>query len=214
MKRFIFALLLIIGGYVYSPLFAQSDIELTPQQKEDIIVRMKDKLEDFLFRLQLMGEKTNPLEVRQKAYDQAIKLFIGNCEPYYVMNPITGASERKKAVQMETSSVNRSTTNCQPMKQYFKNLLNNRSYTNIKIEQADVIRIDNFRQVGPGKYEAIASFCQYFKGYSGDQIRYADKTYKTVKIYIDYTLNRGSSGDEAIFDIKLGDMKVLATERI
>lgn len=213
MKRIILTIILFAG--LLASAHAQTGLDITAEEKEQIIVRIKDKLEDFQYFLGTMADKNNSQQVRQSAYKANTLLFIGNCELYEVIDQTTGKVERKRAVEMETSSVNSNYIKRQPMKQYFINIMNNRAYSNIKIEQSDIIRVDNLRKVGEGKYEAVAHICQYFAGYNDNgQIRYGDITEKAVKILIDYYEIPNSFGGEIIYDIKLGNMKVLSTERL
>lgn len=215
MKKTLFSVLLLV---LLIPAYAQTSSTLTAKQQEEIIERIKDKLKDFQYYLSIMADKTLSQQVRQNAHKANMLLFIGSCEPYEVTES-TGRIERRNAVQMETSSVNSNYVKRQPMKQYFVNIMNNRMYSNIIIEQADAIRVDNLRKVGEDKYEAVAHICQYFTGYGENgQPKYADKTEKAVKILISHKdnprINEGEIVCENIFDIKLGDMKVLSTERI
>lgn len=212
MKRII--LTIIVFAWLLAPAYTQT-IDLTADQKKQIIARIEDKLEDFQNSLEIMAEKSYSQQTRQAAYKANTLLFIGNCEPYEVIDQMTGRVKRKRAVEMETSSVNSNYIKRQPMKQYFINIMNNRAYSNIKIEQAGAIRVDNIRKVGEGKYEAVAHICQYFAGYRGDMGKiYEDKTEKAVKILIDYHEIPNSFGGDIIYDIKLENMKVLSTERI
>ena len=213
MKKILFITTLF--ACLLTPVYAQSSFDLTDEVKEQIIARIKDKLNDFQEFLGEMANKKFPQQTRQKAYESSIILFIGECEPYEVSDITTGRVERKKAVEMETSSVNSNYIKRQLMKLYFLNILNNRIYSNIKIEQADAVRVDNLRKVGEGRYEAVAHICQYFVGYNDNgYLKYGDKTEKAVKVYVNYKEIPTSTGTDSIFDIKLGNMKVLSTERI
>lgn len=197
---------------------AQSSSNLTEEEQNQIKARIIDKLEDFQFWLGEMADKKNSQQVRTSAHKSNLLLFIGKCEPYTVTDFSTGETQRKEAVQMETSSVSngRERKRTQPMKQYFINIMNNRAYSNIKIEQSKAVRVDNIRKVANGKYEAVAHIHQYFTGYGGERnhVIYSDNTEKAVRILIDYDEVVTSDGIDRIFDIKLGDMKVALTERL
>lgn len=213
-KILLFLFLACIGNSA----FPQSISDLTEDEKKQLKLRIKDKLEDFQFFLGEMADKSNSQQVRTSAHKSNVLLFIGKCEPYTVTNISTGETERKEAVQMETSSVSngRERKRSQPMKQYFINIINNRAYSNIKIEQSKAVRVDNIRKVANGKYEAVAHIHQYFTGYGGERnhVIYSDNTEKAVRILIDYDEVVTSEGIDRIFDIKLGDMKVALTERL
>lgn len=216
MRNIIITLLFIMSSMGIS-VYAQEAHELSEEAKEQIRARIIDKLDDFQFFLGEMADKNNSQQVRTSAHKSNILLFIGKCEPYTVTNISTGALENKEAVKMETSSISNGyeRRKSQTMKQYFTNILNNRAYSNIKIEQSKAVRVDNIRKVGEGKYEAIAHIHQYFTGYGGEMgVIYSDHTEKAVKIIIDCKEVPTSLGVELIYEIKLGDMKVSLTERL
>lgn len=199
--------------------FAQSNYSLTQEEKEQVKERIVDKLEDFQFWLGEIANKKNSQQVRTNALKSNIVLFMGKCDPYTVTNHKTGQLEIKEAVKMETSSIRNGREVKNPpqrMKQYLYNILNNKTYSNIKIEQADAVRVDNLRKVGEGEYEAVAYFCQYFTGYRGDgnYVAYSDYTEKAVRILIDIEEVRQAGETEKIIKIKLGDMKVALTEHL
>lgn len=213
-KLLLFLSLVWIGNNAFS----QSTSDLTEDEKKQVELRIIDKLENFQFYLGEMADKRNSQLIRTSAHKSNVLLFIGKCEPYNVMNISTGETERKEAVKMETSSISngRERKRSQLMKQYFINIMNNKTYSNIKIEQSNAVRVDNFRKVADGKYEAIAHIHQYFTGYGGElnYVIYSDNTEKAVRILIDYHENRTSEGIDRIFEIKLGDMKVALTEQL
>lgn len=195
--------------------FAQETIVLTEDDKNQVKARIIEKLNDFQNYLGEMADKQNPMSVRNAFRKSNTLLFIGECEPYKVTDIQSGEIQQKDAVKMETSSLSHNTKHSQLMKDYFNNIMNNRAYSNIKIEQSKAVRIDNIRKVAEGKYEGVAHIHQYFTGYGGDgkQILYSDSTEKAVKIYIGYEEVLSSEGVQRIFNIKLGDMKVVLTEK-
>ena len=216
MRNIIITLLFIMSSMGIS-VYAQDVHELPIEEKNQLKARIVDKLDDFQFFLGEMADKKNSQQVRTSAHKSNILLFIGKCEPYTVTNISTGALENKEAVKMETSSISNGyeRRKSQTMKQYFTNILNNRAYSNIKIEQSKAVRVDKIRKVGEGKYEAIAHIHQYFAGYGGEMgVIYSDHTEKAVKIIIDRYEVSTSLGVDIIYEIKLGDMKVSLTERL
>ena len=78
-----------------------------------------------------------------------------------------------------------------PMTTYLSNLIKrsetpNYRYSQIVIEAADAVRVDNFSIIGDGRYVATAHILQHFMGYSSDgrRVQYEDYTAKTITIYI------------------------------
>lgn len=212
----IFLFWIFFVGIGVLPTYAQTSSELTEEEKIQLTKRIEDKLEDFLIYLGELASKTLPEEIRDVAYESNVSLFIGNCEPYKVIDLYSGKEQWKDAVKMQTSSVNSSESpKQQTMKEYFyklrKNLL---PYTDIIIEQSGAVRVDNIRQVGPNKFEGVAHYFQIFAGYRDKRLVYKDRTEKSVKLYIDSNCVETSKGDKRIYDIRLGDMKVRSTEKV
>lgn len=188
---------------------------LSEDEKEQLRERILDKLEDFQCFLSTMADKNNSATVRQDALESNLNLFIGKCEPYSTYDIWTDREEQMPAVFMETSSVNRTQKSRQKMKNYFTKLMNNKAYANIQIEQSDAVRVGEIQPVGNGKYVAIAYICQKFVGYSENGgVRYGDVTEKKVKIHIDHSSVRTAHGVEDIWDVKLGNMYVVSTQRL
>jgi len=210
-KSFILGILF-VG--IAAPTQAQTSTELSEEEKNQLERRVEDKLEDFLIYLGELASKTLPDEIREAAYELNLKLFIGECEPYKVVDLYSGREQWKEAVRMQTSSINNSNINNQSMKDYFNKLKNNRSYTDIVIEQSGAVRVDNIRQVGPGKFEGVAHYFQIFAGYRDKRLLYKDRTEKSVKLYIDGNYVETSGGAKRVYDIRLGDMKVRSTEMV
>lgn len=187
--------------------------DLTQEQIEQLQERIVDKLEDFLDFLSMSADKRNQFDVRQKAYQSNLLLFIGECEKYEEFS--NGLLKYHDPVKMETSSLYRSKPRIQSMKNYLNNILNNHSYANIEIEQNDAIYVSDVRKQSDGRYVAKAVFRQVFRGLNDNGLtKYSDITEKSVDIIIDHKLIPTSLGYEDFWDIKIGDMKVLETKRI
>ena len=201
---------------VASLLFAMNDTlfaqMLTPEQKEALQVRVKNKVDEYQFYLAQLGNKRSTnAEVKANAYNLAIKLFIGECENYEIYEPDMGYSITKPAVRMEVSSKYRSTTSRVLMKKYLNNLRNNTSYDQIEITDADVVRVDNIYKVGD-HYECMAYFCQKYVGYRDNRVVYSDVTTKKVRVYIEaIEIPKSDGSTETIWNALLGDIYVIST---
>lgn len=210
-------LLLIFFLGITTCVYGQSTNDLTEEEKEQIQNAIKDRLTDFQDNLEQMADKKNSQYVRTSAHKSNRLLFLGKCEPYTVINLSTDEVEKKEPVQMETSSISNDVERKrkQSMKRYFINIMNNRAYANIRVTQSKAVRVDNIRKVGDGKYVAVAHIHQYFTGYGGDrQILYSDETEKAVGISIEVSDVETSMGVDRKIDIRLGDMKVVLTDRL
>jgi hypothetical protein len=213
MKKIVLLLLMVSW---FAPDMLGENIDLTEEEKEVLKVRIIDKLEDFQYFLQTMADRRNSLDVRQSARTSNINLFIGKCEPYETFDFWSEEPMKMPAVRMQTSSLKR--PNYKPkqlMKNYFAKIMGGMGYSNIRIEQSDAITIDNFRKISDGKYLAIAHIVQRFIGYNENgAVRYGDTTEKKVKIHVDMVEIPTEDGYERLWDVKLGDMYVVSTERL
>lgn len=187
--------------------------QLTYSEKEALQRRVKDKVDEFQFYIgQLANKKSTNIEVKNNAYNLALKLFIGECEDYSIYDPELGRDVFKSAVRMETSSKYRSSKSRTLMKRYLNNLRNNQTYTQIEITDADIVRVDNIYRVGD-HYECMAYFCQKYIGYRDGRVAYSDITTKKVRVYINaIQIPKADGSTETIWNALLGDIYVIETK--
>ena len=187
--------------------------QLTYSEKEALQRRVKDKVDEFQFYIgQLADKKSTSMEVKNNAYNLALKLFIGECEDYSIYDQELGRDVFKSAVRMETSSRYRSSKSRTLMKRYLNNLRNNQTYTQIEITDADIVRVDNIYRVGD-HYECMAYFCQKYIGYRDGRIAYSDITTKKVRVYINaIQIPKADGSTETIWNALLGDIYVIETK--
>lgn len=186
--------------------------QLTGAEKEAIQRRVKDKVDEFQFYLgQLAEKKVTSKVVKDNAFNLALKLFIGECEPYNVFDEDLGREVTKSAVRMETSSKYRSAKSRTLMKRYLTNLRNNQSYSQIEITDVDAVHVTNIERVGD-HYECVAIFCQKFVGYREGRVSYSDITTKKVRVYINMIeIPRADGSTQVIWNAFLGDVYVIET---
>ena len=187
--------------------------QLTYSEKEALQRRVKDKVDEFQFYIgQLANKKSTNIEVKNNAYNLALKLFIGECEDYSIYDPELGRDVFKSAVRMETSSKYRSSKSRTLMKRYLNNLRNNQTYTQIEITDADIVRVDNIYKV-VDHYECMAYFCQKYIGYRDGRVAYSDITTKKVRVYINaIQIPKADGSTETIWNALLGDIYVIETK--
>lgn len=195
-----------VGGISYAQ-------ELTQEQKEVLQVRVKNKVDEYQFYLgQLANKRSTSAEVKNNAYNLAIKLFIGECENYEIYDMDLGYNVTKPAVRMEVSSKYRSSKSRIQMKRYLNNLRNNQTYDQIEITDVDVVRVDNIHRVGD-HYECVAYFYQKYVGYRDGRSVYSDETTKKVRCYIQaIEIPKSDGSTETIWNALLGDIYVISTK--
>jgi len=210
MKNIFVVILFIL--FVSIPAFPQ---QLTQAEKESLQIRVKNKVDEYQFYLHQLADKcSTSLEVKNNAYSLALKLFVGECENYSIYDPDLGRNINKPAVRMEISSKYRLTKSRVLMKRYLDNLRNNSTYDQIKITDADIVRVDNIYKVGD-HYECMAYFCQKYIGYRDNRIIYSDITTKKVRVYIQaIKIPKADGSTETIWNALLGDIYVIETKAI
>lgn len=204
--------IIIVMMLMGSNIFAQ---ELSYSEKQALQLRVKNKVDEFQFYMgQLADKKSTSLEVKNNAYNLSLKLFIGECENYSIYDFDLDRNVLKSAVRMEISSKYRSSKSRTLMKRYLDNLRNNKTYSQIEITDADVVRVDNIYPVGD-HYECMAYFCQKYIGYREGRVAYSDITTKKVRVYIQaIQIPKPDGATGIIWNALLGDIYVLETKTL
>jgi len=184
---------------------------LSQEEKEELQLRAKQKIEDFMGHLSTIASRDMPQENKATARKAALNLFIGKGEAYMFTDDY-GNKIQHDPVKMQVSSKTTGRVTPRLMKNYLTSLGNMARYTKVVIENADVVRVDNIHETGDGKYEAVAYFSQKFIGYRDGRILYSDVTEKKVRIYIERTAVPMPDGNsQIIWKVLLGDIYVIDT---
>lgn len=191
------------------PVSAQQ-VSLSNEDKEELQLRVKQKIEDFQMYLGTIASKAGVSEANKDAATaSALELFIGKGKSYEYIDDY-GNRRTHEPVKMQTSNKYRKYPP-KLMTLYLKSL-RNMSYTKVVIEAADAVRVDNIFETSDGKYEAVAYFCQNFCGYRDGRLDYNDYVEKKVKIYVEKeVIPMPSGGDQIIWQVLLGDIYVVNT---
>lgn len=169
--------------------------------------RVGEVIDMFQNNLSILGGKQYSMKVKSIYKKSALKLFIGEGEPY------TGPDgQKREGVSMQVSSIknDKEVKNRISLKQYLNNLIK-LPYASVKLTKADTYRISNIYKVGD-HYEATATIFQRFEGYVGGDNKkvYRDVTQKNIKVYVipenDYVLGQHWS-------VRLGDIEVVETQK-
>lgn len=200
---FLLVAMLMINNLVYSQ---TSDI--SPEAMESYKSRCIEYMNAFQKGLEIIADKNKSDGVKRHQKAVLLTFFMGEGEPY---TDIDG--RRYPAVEMEISTVrygNVIEKKSIPLKKYLNNLQELR-YKSVKITQAKTCVISNLYKVADNRYEATATFFQYFEGERGDGTFYRDKTQKDVKVFLTKVVD-GNLG--TFWDLKFGDIDVVETVRI
>lgn len=145
---------------------------------------------------------------KQKIKQTALKLFIGDGEPFSYTNPynVTEWDTVKMVIVKSKRTQSRDSTT---MKAYLSSLTKSSRYRKVVIESSEAIRVDGFSKIGEGKYMATAHYLQKYSAFRGTEMNraaYTDYTPKTVMIYINRIEIESSRGEEHYWEILLGDV--------
>lgn len=185
---------------------AQAQVnDLSEQDIQAFKDRVGEVIDMFQNNLSILGGKKHSLKVKSVYKKSALKLFIGEGQPY-----VDPDGNKRQGVQMQVSSIKNGKTikRNTALITYLDNLIK-LPYAEVKLTQADTYRISNIYKVGD-HYEATATIFQRFEGYVGTDMRkkYSDVTQKNIKVYIipenDYVLGQHWS-------VRLGDIEVVDT---
>ena len=155
---------------------------------------------------------------KEERYQMALDLFINRGDPYDIIVPsIEGdyVQEHDAAQMCVITSKRTQSRKHYPMKQYLRTLIRNSEnpnyrYQKVVIESSDVIKIDNYRKVGDGRYMALAHYVQKYSAYQSAEMgraTYIDYTRKTIAIYIDIIeIDHPDGTIENLIRVLLGDV--------
>lgn len=180
--------------------------ELSSEELDSWKERCQEIIEAFQYGLEIIGDKSQEKAVKQHYKENILEFFMGKGEPYYLK--VDGVNKRQEPVSMQVSSLNRKEPRSVQLKNYL-NHIENMKYKHVKISKARTCVISNFYPVD-GMYIATVTIFQVFEGYGGEMRTYRDKTQKDIKVYL-HKVTDGNLGE--FWDLKLGDINVVATEK-
>lgn len=204
MKKILLFFILLAG---IGTMRAQTN-DLTSEELDAFKVQCQERIDAFQMGLEIISDKKQDNTVREHYINTLPELFMGNGEPW------TDASgQRHPAVKMQVSVIrynNVIDTREPSLKEYLRSLKNLR-WTSVKITKAKTCLISNFYKISDNRYEATATFFQFFEGHGGDGKIYKDFTQKEVKVYIS-RVQDGQLG--TYWDMKFGDINVSEISRM
>lgn len=192
-------------------IFAQdNDIVFTEEDKKEMQVRVKQKVEEFQGYLSDIVNSELTVKQRENSVYAALALFMGKGDPYTVINEY-GEKERRNAVRMQISSLNNTYKKWSKMKKYLWDQYNklDHIYDKIEIQSADVVRVDNIHRVGKNRFQAVAYYCQRYVSYrDGKRVYGPDISGKKITVHIQAI----DTPKGYVWDAKFGDIYVTSTQ--
>ena len=170
-----------------------SEINLSAQDIEVFKQQTKQKVDEFQQYIVTIGSKDEPMDKRNLAEREALKLFFA------------GAQIEISAIDANGATVKVA----RPIQKYLARL-KSLPYTKVVIKFYDIAYVSEFTKGPDGRYYSVATIIQEFTGFNGDNIVYTDVTKKEVEIIID--LVEDPFFHEKSWKIFLGDIKAAETK--
>jgi hypothetical protein len=187
-----------ISGQTDAPATKQTkitdEINLSESEIEVFKEVTRKKVDEFQQYIVTLSDKEQPLERRNMAEREAIKLFY------------QGALMEVSYIDEKGAQVIKSRT----MENYLYRL-KTLPYTKVIITFYDIAFVTEFIKGPDNKYFATATIFQEFKGFTGDQISYTDVTQKEIEIVIEQVEDKFYN--EKRWKIFLGNIKATETSQ-
>lgn len=191
-KLFVF---LFFSMFTFGSAFAQDagEDKLTPEQLEAFKKEASKKINALSNYISIISDKSIDQPIRQKSIELAIKLFL----------------DKNQLVQV--SSKTRDVVRSFKIGEYL-NRLRVLPYSRVEIEWYDITYVSDFKYGSDGKYYAVATVFQKFRGYSSEgQLIYEDITQKDIEITVGKQVKKVGDQEYKEWDVLLRQISVLET---
>lgn len=225
-KIFFFVLTLLCFGTIK---VSNAQIQLSEGEKEVIHGKIEDIVFDFNAKVGEIWRRPNKVEsqnmekfreAKEMLIDATMKLFIGDGKPFeedIISERWNGEKYEEftekvnhRAVIMETSIMNSRKTARQTIESYLRKASKGIG-SQVEIVDCEAYYARDLKEVAPGKYEATMICIQSVMSYDKERHEpYIDRTTMTIRVYLTPTILWG----EVVIHIKLGDIKVVETQRM
>jgi hypothetical protein len=173
-KIFLLSFLLFLVEYG----FGQTDIKFDPEVAKQ---RVKDKVEDYQYQLNILASTTNKQTSRNIARDAAKNLFMK--QGGYYNYPINNQTYYDKC-EMETVNKYRPNNIYHKLVKTYLDNLAVRPY-NVSITATKDIVVDGLKKIGNNQWMAVAHIGQKWISGNLDRPSYSDITFKDITVFID-----------------------------
>lgn len=181
--------------FIYSS-YAQ-DIQvrdkLTDEQMEAFKSEAAKKIAALSNYISIIANKSIDRSIRQKSVELAVKLFV----------------DKDQLIQV--SSTNSNAVRAYKIGEYL-NRLRVLPYSSVEVEWYDITYVSDYKYGSDGKYYAVATVFQKFRGYSAEgDILYEDITRKNIEISVGKYTKRIGDQEYREWDVLLRQISVLET---
>ena len=178
------------------PIYAQDqDVpeKLTDEQLAAFKAEAAKKIAALSNYISIIANKSVEMPVRQKAVELAVKLFV----------------DKDQVIQV--SSATRSNIRSYRIGEYL-NRLRVLPYSRVEVEWYDITYVSDYRYGSDGKYYAVATVFQRFRGYSAEgELLYEDVTRKNIEISVGQYTKRIGDQEYKEWDVLLRQISVIET---
>jgi hypothetical protein len=169
-------------------------LELNADQIAALKEYTRQKVEEFQQHLIIIGDNEQPIDLRNMAEKEVLKLFY-------------------KGAQIEISTIKadgKVDVVARPIEKYIARL-KALPFTRVVIKFYDIAYVTDFIKGSDGKYYSTATIIQQFTGFVGDNIQYTDITKKEIEIIVD--LVEDKFFNEKHWKIFLGNIRATETKK-
>lgn len=171
----------------------QTQNKLTDEQLEAFKTEASKKIAALSNYISIIANKSIDGSIRQKSVELAVKLFV----------------DKDQLIQV--SSTNRNTIRSYKIGEYL-NRLRVLPYSRVEVEWYDITYVSDYRYGSDGKYYAVATVFQKFRGYSAEgELLYEDVTRKNIEISVGKYTKRIGDQEYKEWDVLLRQISVLET---
>jgi hypothetical protein len=143
--------------------------------------------------ISIIADKSIDQPIRQKSIELAVKLFV----------------DKNQLVQVSSST--RDVVRSFKIGEYL-NRLRVLPYSRVEVEWYDITYVSDYKYGSDGKYYAVATVFQKFRGYSAEgQLIYEDITQKDIEISVGKQVKRVGDKEYKEWDVLLRQISVLET---
>lgn len=170
------------------------DLNLSAEELEAFSTQAKRKVANFVNYLAVIADIDKSAGMRDMGVKNALKLFIDPDD-----NKMETSYKYKGVWCVKRRSI-----------RLYLNRLRMIGKYKVVIDTYNLVYMSDFEKDADGKYHATATFYQIYTKYSGEKIRYRDRTTKTVEIVLE-RIKDDFYGDMR-WIVRLGDVKVTETK--
>jgi len=169
---------------------------LTDEQYKEYSNTGKQKVMDFESFLQIITDKQKDQVEKDKAIEQALKLFTPNA--------IIEISQKLPSGEIQK--------NTRKVSDYLKRLKFS-SYSSIIMEWSDIHYVNELTQEADGNYYGVIRGTQRFQGYdTSGNVKYSDETVKDVKVMVKSYKKIIEALEKQQWDVLLGNIGIVETK--